>query len=374
MRDIDALLAREFRLADDVIYLNNAAVAPWPQRAINAIAAFSEENLRHGARDYGDWARREMQLRARLARLLNAHSDDIALVKNTSEGLSFVAQGFPWQAGDNVVIPAQEFPSNRVVWQALAPTVQVREVALDVSDPEAALQAACDTNTRVLAVSCVHYGTGLRLDLARLGAFCRGRDIALCVDAIQGLGVIPHDVAAMHIDFLAADGHKWLCAPEGLGVFFCASRWRERLSLHEFGWHMLDKVDFTAPTWRPAATARRFECGSPNMLGAYALDASLSLVEELGLAAIEAEVCARSEQLCTRIAAESKLQLLTRFAPGRYAGIVLFKRVDEAPEKTAERLRAQGVVCIPRLGGVRFSPHHFVTPAQLDRALAIALE
>jgi len=373
MRDIDALLAREFRLADDVIYLNNAAVAPWPQRTVDAIATFSEQNLHYGARDYGDWTRRETQLRARLAGLLNAHSDDIALIKNTSEGLSFVAQGFPWRAGDNVVIPAREFPSNRVVWQALAPSVQVREVALEVTDPEAALEAACDRRTRLLAVSCVHYGTGLRLDLARLGAFCAQRGIAFCVDGIQGLGVIPHDVATMHIDFLAADGHKWLCAPEGLGVFYCASRWREHLALHEFGWHMLEKVDFTAPTWRPAATARRFECGSPNMLGAYALDASVSLIEELGVSAIEARVCENSAHLCTRIAAESKLQLLTRFEPGRYAGIVLFKRADEAPEKTAERLRTKGVVCIPRFGGVRFSPHHFVTPAQLDRALAIAL-
>ncbi|MFM1892165.1 MAG: hypothetical protein RLZ44_1242, partial [Pseudomonadota bacterium] len=278
--------ADEFPLAPDLAYLNHAAVAPWPRRAAAAVARFAEENLHQGARHYPAWLEVEQRLRERLARLLNAPSpDDIALLKNTSEGLSVVAHGLAWSAGDNVVGIHADFPSNRVVWESLGRCgVRFRGVDLNAAaDPEQALIAACDRDTRLLAVSSVHYATGLRLDLERLGRHCRAHGILFCVDAIQSLGALPLDVQALGVDFVAADGHKWLLGPEGIAVFYCRPELRERLTLHQFGWHMLAHPgDYERLDWQPAASAKRFECGSPNMLGIHGLEASLALLQAVG--------------------------------------------------------------------------------------------
>ena len=373
MTDLNDLFEQEFPVDANLLYLNHAAVAPWPMRTGDAIRRFASECVDMGAHDYGTWLEQERLLRAQFARLVNAAStEDIAFIKNTSEGLSTIAHGFPWRAGDNVVIPAGEFPSNRIVWESLDRYgVELRQIQLSESaDPESELLAAADERTRLLSVSSVHYVTGLRLDLARLGRQCRERAIALCVDAIQGLGVVPHDVQAMGIDFLVADGHKWLLGPEGIGVFYSAARWRERLALHEYGWHMTEHPeDFDRLEWLPAASARRFECGSPNMLGIHALSASLELLEEIGQAEIERRVLGHAHRLMDGIAAMPDLELCTRNEPQRHAGIVSFRhRTVPAPTLLAH-LQAQRVVCALRGGVIRFSPHAYHRPDVIERAL-----
>lgn len=161
----------EFDQAPGLCYLNHAAIAPWPRRASEAVARFARDNVHLGAREYPAWLATERRLRERLARLLNAPTTgDIALVGNTSQALSLVAFGLDWQPGDQVIISDEEFPSNRVVWQALAERgVEVLEVSLAGEDPEAALLNACGPQARLLAISAVQFGSGLRLDLARLG-------------------------------------------------------------------------------------------------------------------------------------------------------------------------------------------------------------
>lgn len=370
---LDSLVAREFSLSPDLLYLNHAAVAPWPNRTRDAVRAFADECATVGARDYPKWVETENRLREQCRQLIGARSvDDIALVKNTSEALSMVAQGFHWKSGDNVVISDQEFPSNRIVWEALRSRgVRVRQVSLTADpSPETTLLAACDENTRVLAISSVQYASGLRVDLTRLGHGCHARGIAFCVDAIQGLGVTPHDVEAMHIDFLMADGHKWLLGPEGLGVFYCRDTWRDRLQLFEYGWHMVeDYLDFDRRDWAPARSARCFECGSQNMLGIHALSASLSLILEVGIPIIEREVLARSECLFEAISARNDLTLLTRPAPDRYAGIVTFSHRHQPAAALFAQLKSRGVVCALRGGGVRFSPHFYTDIQRLAETI-----
>lgn len=368
----DALLALEFPLASGLIYLNHAAVAPWPRRTADAVKEFAEENTRTGAAHYQRWLRTERAVRAQCATLLNAASaDDVAFLKNTSEALSVVAHGFPWTSGDNVVIADEEFPSNRIVWESLKPYgVAVRAARLAGADPEQALMQAVDARTRLVSVSSVQYASGLRLDLARLGAYCRGRGLAFCVDAIQGLGAIPHDVQASGIDFLMADAHKWLLGPEGIAVFYCRPEWRDRLILRQYGWRMVAAAgDFDRRDWQPAPNACRFECGSPNMLGIHALAASLSLLLELGSTEIERRVLERAEYLFAGIRRRAHLELVTCPAPGRYAGIVSFRH--RAADSTAlfERLRNHNVICARRGDAVRFSPHCYTPLDQLEAAL-----
>jgi selenocysteine lyase/cysteine desulfurase len=305
--------------------------------------------------------------------LINAPlPDDIALLKNTSEALSFVAAGFPWRDGDNLIISDEEFPSNRIVWESLRERgVTVREVRLQgQNDPEHALLQAVDSHTRLLSISSVQYASGLRLDLERLGEACREHGVAFCVDAIQGLGAVRQDVQAAQIDFLMADGHKWLLAPEGLAVFYCRPEWRERLRLIEFGWHMVeDSGNYTRRDWEPARSARRFECGSPNMLGIHALSASLSLLHEIGLRKIEARLLERTSYLLSELKSRQNVELLTRDAPGRTAGIVTFRPRHTDAATMHRYLAGNDIVCAPRAGGVRFSPHFYIPLQQLEFAI-----
>lgn len=369
-----SVFSDEFPQEPGLFYLNHAAVAPWPKRAAEAVRQFAEQNTKLGARDYPQWLKVEQRLRERLQRLLNAPSRaDIALVKNTSEALSFVAFGLDWRPGDQVVISDEEFPSNRIVWEALKPRgVEVVQVSLQGRDPEADLLAACGPRTRLLSISAVQYASGLRLDLERLGAGCAGKGVLFCVDAIQQLGALPFDVQASGCAFAMADGHKWLLGPEGLGVFYCRSDLREQLTLHEYGWHMLEHAgDYDRSDWQPARSARRFECGSPNMLGAMALEASLSLLEEVGMDKVGALLEERVQHLQEGLQRLPGASLHSPLEAARRAGIVTFSLAGWDNQQLYTRLRAEQVICAQRGKGVRLSPHFYTDGSVIEQTLAL---
>lgn len=367
--------AEQFPIDPALCYLNHAAIGVWPQRTAEAVKAFAEENLTRGATRWRDWSTKERAMRDRFARLTNAPSaDDIALLKNTSEALSVVAWGLPWQAGDNVVLAAQEFPSNRIVWESLDRIgVETRIVNIEgTDDPEALLVEAIDTRTRLLTVSSVQYGDGLRMDVERLGEFCGGNDILFCVDAIQSLGVLPFDVKTCQADFVMADGHKWLLGPEGVTVFYCREELREQLILHQYGWRMVENpFDMERRDWKPAGTARRFEAGSGNTLGIYAQEASLSLLQEIGIEEVARLALQNSEHLCQGLRKIKGVTILSDRREARRSPIVTFS-VDGRDAGDIHRLLVKkGVICAVRGGGIRLAPH-FYTPRQtLDRALEV---
>ncbi len=373
--DLNDLIKNEFPQLKNLIYLNHAGVSPWPQRTARAVNAFAEENITTGAKNYSIWVKQETFLRQQLKTLLNAPSmDDIALLKNTSEALSIVACGLDWQPGENVVSTDQEFPSNRIVWQAQhRHSVDFREVNLTrTSDPEQALISACDHKTRVMTVSSVQFGTGFKLDLERLGKFCNKKDILFCVDAIQSIGAHQFDVQAIHADFAMADGHKWMLGPEGLAVFYCSNKLRDRLILHEYGWHMVeDYTNYDVRDWRIAETARRFECGSPNMLGIFALSASLSLIMEIGLETIEKNIFDIPSYLIDKFNNYDSIQLITPPQKKRRAGIVTFRIDGQDMAKLHHKLLENNIICAHRSGGIRFSPHFYITQTQINNVLEI---
>ncbi len=360
-----------FELEPGLIYLNHAGVGPWPRCTREAVARFAETNTRRGAADYPDWLAVERRLRERIRRLLNAPStEDIALVKNTSEALSFVAQGLEWRAGDNVVTSNEEFPSNHIPWEALRDRgVELRQAdTVSAASPEEALFALVDRHTRLVTISSVQYASGRRMDLERIGDFCHRRRILFCVDAIQSLGALQADVQAWRADFVMADGHKWLLAPEGLGLFYTTPAARDRLRLLEYGWHMVEHAgDYDRRDWRPARSARRFECGSPNFLGIFGLDASLGLLLETGLTEIESRVLERAAYLIERIQRDDRLRLIT--PPDRHAGIVTFAPKSGETARLFQFLRRHEVICALRGGGIRFSPHFHNGLEALDQAL-----
>ena len=280
------------------------------------------------------------------------------------------------QAGDNVVISNQEFPSNRIVWESLqALGVELVTVNIDsAADPEGQLIDAITARTRLLSVSSVQYATGLALDLEPIGAACRQRGVAFCVDAIQGLGVKPFDVEACQADFVMADGHKWMLGAEGLALFYCRREWIERLSLRQYGWHMVEAMgDYDRSDWQPAASARRFECGSPNMLGIHALNASMDLLLQVGIQSIFDSVSDKVQYLIDNIINYGGV-ILSRREPERRAGIVTFRFDGEDIKARYRHLQENGVICALRGGGIRFSPHFYTPEAVLQRALALSCE
>ena len=363
----------EFPLDASIAYLNHAAIAPWPKRTGDAVRAFADEVVLQGSLNYGKWLEAESELREQLRRLINARSaDEIALLKSTSEGLSVVAHGLTWLPGDNVVIPSLEFPSNRIVWESLAERgVEVRIARIDsVDSPEAVIIDQIDARTKLLSVSSVQYASGLRLDLHALGRICEEREVLFCIDAIQSLGALPFDVRDARADFVIADGHKWMMGPEGVALFYCRKELARRLTLHQYGWHMVDHAgDFDRKEWEPAHTARRFECGSPNMLGIHALRASLSLIHEVGLDLIQANIFKNICYLAENVKKIPDYQILSPAQDDRQAGILTFAPMRESVETVFRRLQRAGVVCAQRGGGIRFSPHFYTPRRALDRAL-----
>ena len=366
----------EFPLDDSIIYLNHAAVSPWPQRTATAVKRFADENVAFGSRNYPEWVATESTLKQQLQQLLNAaSSDEIALLKNTSEALSVVAYGLSWKSGENVVITDQEFPSNRVVWESLQKyDVSTRVANITGSDsPESVILDTLDDHTRLLSVSAVQFGSGLKLDLAVLGVACRERNILFCIDAIQSLGAVRFDVQACHADFVMADAHKWMLGPEGIAPFYCRQAVMEQLDLKQYGWHMLeDLYNFDNRQWQPAASARRFECGSPNMTGIHALHASMALILETGMSSIEERVLDNTRFMIDFLLQRpDRYQLITPVDKRHHAGIVTFRPLNETAESLFDMLNRENVSCALRGGGIRFSPHFYTPRKRLFTALEL---
>ena len=366
-------LPAEFPLDPEICYLNHAAIGPWPRRTAQTVANFAQQNMMRGGTDYPDWLAVEQRLRVRIASMIHApSSDDIALTRNTSEGLSIISQGLDWRSGDEIVGLAHDFCSNRMPWEVLGPRgVDFRQIdALSYGDPEGALIEAISPGTRLLAISTVHYASGYRFDLARIADACRRRGVLLSVDVIQSLGAVPFDLAEVDADFVTCGGHKWLLAPEGQGFFYCRAALRDQLSLHQFGWAMReDPYDFEGDDWQPARSARRFESGTPNMMGIHALDASLSLFEEIGMDLVTERVATNVETLLHGLRGIAGVDLVTPASPEKRAGIVTFRHHGRSQRDLHGRLMEAGVVCAARAGGIRLAPHFYTTEAVLHTSL-----
>jgi selenocysteine lyase/cysteine desulfurase len=367
--------SEQFPILEQGLYFNHAAVGPWPRCAAEAVQSFAEENLRQGSADYRRWYARENELRKNLAELTGADAaDDIALLKNTTEGICAVAFGLDWRDSDNVVLPRGEFPSNRLPWLAQADKgVEIREIDIrSAAHAETALIDALDHNTRVLTVSAVQWDDGLRLNLALLGEACRKRNILFFVDAIQQLGALPIDVEACQIDFLAADAHKWLLAPEGIAVFYSRDEARAQLQLLQRGWHMFDQPwQFEREDWTPSRSARQFEAGSPNTLGQAAFNASAGLLLDHGMENVSLRVLANTDQLIRSLQDLPATRLCSPVAPERRSGIVRFTHERFPTQELYQRLTGAGVSCVIRGCAIRLSPHFYQGEKQINAFMKI---
>lgn len=361
----------EFPVTQNRIFFDHARVAPLPQRVRLAITKFADDACEQGTAHYPAWMQEVERVRASFARLINADTDEVAFVKNTSEGLSIVANGIAWQAGDNVVIPDIEFPANVYPWMNLKRRgVEVRFVkAVRGRVPFEQIMAQVTQRTRVVSVSSVECNSGFRNDLHRIGAFCRDKGIYFCVDAIQSLGVLPMDVKKDHIDFLAADGHKWLLSVEGLGGFYISSRVLAEIHPAVVGWDsVVNARDYMAYDFTLRPGARRFEEGSANTLSIHAFGAALDLLAEQGIANIEQRVLHLGDCILERLR-ERNLKVFSSTAPSERSGIVAFTgKVDL--DALAGFMAERDVFWTVRDGLMRLSPHFYNTEDEVDRFFA----
>ncbi len=363
-------------MSGGLIYLNHAGVSPIPVRSATKGVEQIREYLNFGAYNLRGWIEISETCRERFARLIGARPDEVAFVKNTSEGLSFVAGGIDWKPGDNLVTISVEFPANIYPWLALEEKgVEVRlvEPEEDGTIDENKLISAADEKTRLISVSSVQFVNGYRLDLEKIGAFCRENGIFFCVDAIQSLGVIPMDVEKYNIDFLAADGHKWLLSIEGIGGFYVSSRVMDRINPIEYGWHSVKKrFEFEAIDFSLDDTARKFEPGSFNVLSIAMFSESLNLILEVGVERIRDRVFQLTEYLIDSL--DDSWELISPTDQESRSGIITF-RIPGVDGKTLwKKLLERKVVVSPRGGGIRVSPHFYNTEEELDRFLELTRE
>lgn len=361
-------------------YLDHAAVAPLPQPAADAIAVWLSQAASDGDTCWPQWAGKVEETRRLAAELIHAQPEEVALVPNTTFGLNVVARGFPWEPGDNVVVPDNEFPSNLYAWMSLADVgvetrrVPVEQGRLDIQR----LVEACDQRTRLIAVSWVGYASGWRIDVAELCRAAHERKVLVMLDAIQGLGVFPIDVASAGVDFLAADGHKWLLGPEGAGIFYCRREHLPLLKSVQSGWNsVIGRHDFNHIDWRPRDEAARFEGGTQNMVGCIGLGASLALLRSLGVTSETSPVA----EAVLALAAEAKSALEARGAEvispcvsGHDSGIITFRVPGRDPQELRKTCLAAGVALSVRGGGIRISLHGYNNRDDLARLFTVLFD
>ena len=319
------------------------------------------------------WTRTYTRTRRAAARLIGARPSEIAFVKNTTEGILMVANGLRWRPGDNVVICDRGFPANVYPWLNLASRkVDTRMVAeVEGRIPLENLLAEVDERTRVVSISSVEFASGFRHDLNAIGAFCRERKILFFVDGIQSLGVLHLNVDEAGIDFLSADGHKWLLGPEGAGLFFCSRRAMKHLRTIPLGWaSVVNPGDYLSYDLTPLPDAQRFESGTLNTVGIYGLRACLDVIEKAGIDTIEARVLMLTDQLVAGLK-EKRYQVISSRRPKEKSGIVVLRHPDAAAEEIHRKLYAEKIVGAVRGGGYRLSPHFYNTEEEVDRVLDV---
>jgi selenocysteine lyase/cysteine desulfurase len=369
VRDL-ASYRQEFPISEQYAFLSHAAVSPLNTRVSAAL------------RDYGELGTREPlnklfphvigtmhDLQQRLATLINAASvDELVLMPNTATGINTIAASLPLRPGDNILVLDGDYPANIYPWQQLAykgvltKVVPQHQGGLDVER----LVARIDKRTRVIALSTVMFATGFRNDLATVGQICKERGIYFAVDAIQSLGAFPLDVQALQIDFLAAGSQKWLLSAPGAGFLYVR---KERLDELEPGAYVgagsvVDFMNYLDYNLTVPPTADRFNLGTPNVPGALALHAAVSLLQEVGIERVSQQISGLVDALITDLT-ERGYTLAASTAPDQRAGIVV-AHVPDAPAACA-KLEEAGIIATVRGAGLRFAPHFYNTLDEVMR-------
>ncbi len=363
----------EFPILNEYTFLNHAAIAPLPKRSAEAGSHFLNEACFEANNKIEQWFLMKEKVKKRLASLLGCHSDEIAFIKNTSEGLHLVANSLDWQQGDNVILFSHEFPANVYPWTNLKKLgVDVRFVPEkngqffldDVKD-------LMDEKTRLLAVSFVEYTTGFKNDLHALGQLCQEYNVLFVVDAVQGLGAVPINVKDCQIDFLSSGGLKWLMSQSGIGCFYANLSSIEKLVNYNYGYaSVIDRNDYDRYYQPPSQNAERFEEGLFNLAGMYILGASLSLILETGINEIYNKISVLTDYLIDQLKNKG-YHLLTPIEKKHRSGIISFNSNKHNSKDLFKLLHDNKIVVSELRNCIRVSPHFYNTKDHIDKLIEL---
>ncbi|MGO7018408.1 aminotransferase class V-fold PLP-dependent enzyme [Rhizobium leguminosarum] len=370
--DIISELRNDIPYIHDKIYLDNAAVTPVPKR-VQAAGNLHDKIVSENLRNYCSVLQPIIENgRALAAKLVGSQAENIAYVQNTAHGLSLVALGLDWREGDNVVVCADEFPSNYLCWLQLAERgVEVRRVSsrdgrVEVND----VRSMIDSRTRIVAVSHVQFYSGFRVDIGGLGEICRRADTLLVVDGTQSIGAIRLDVEDSGVDVLVVAAHKWMMGPRGVGFAYFSERAIASISPRVVGWLSVNEPFAFNRTLDFLPGARRYEAGTPNGAGILGLAERLAQIDKVGIDWIEARILLLSE-LLQKMAAQKGLELAYQFAPASASGINLLRRPGISTSEMHSRLTAAGILTSVRSNAIRIAPHYYNTAEEIEQVVAV---
>lgn len=361
-----------FPAAEKYTYLNSAAVAPLPSVSLAAVISQLKDVSENGSANFLDWVKTKNRARQTAAAMLKVRPEQIAFMRNTSDGLATVANGLKWKKGDNIVSFAREFPANFYAWRRIRDAFDVklrlcpeRNGRIDLDE----FIGLIDVNTKVVSISAVQYGSGFRADLERIGNAAKKVDALFVVDIIQAFGAAPLDLPAQMVDAAAGASHKWLCAPEGCGILYLSDRARERVEPTAVGWISVEEAwDFEETEQPFKSNALAWESGTGAASLFYGLEQSLKILHEIGAEAIEKYLEDLTDYLCDLLAGKNYRIVSSRARGGEKSQIVCIKHDgDLTADDIAARLQKENIVVSARGDRVRVAPHFFNNREDIER-------
>ncbi len=362
-----------FPATKHLTYLNSAAVSPIPTTAIEAINSQLADVAANGSAHYQDWVDTKNRARGLIAEMLKVRPDQIAFLRNTSDGFASIANGLTWNAGDNIVSFEREFPSNYYAWRRIRDEFNVELRLCPERDGRiglAELISLIDYSTKVVAISAVQFASGFKADLERIGRAARAVDALFCVDIIQGFGAMPFDLPAQFVDAACGASHKWLCAPEGCGIIFLSDRARQRVDPTLVGWISVETPwDFEdrEQSFKPNALAWESGTGCSSLF--FGLEQSLKLLHEAGAENIEHHLDQLSEHLCDSLGGKN-YEIVSSRRPGEKSQIICIKHSDGlTSNQIAEHLENEKIIVSPRGDRLRIAPHFYNNIGDIERLI-----
>jgi cysteine desulfurase/selenocysteine lyase len=361
----------QFAALERYTYLNSAAVSPLPRTAVDAVISQLNDVAIHGSEHYTEWVATKNRARELVAGMLNVKSEQVAFMRNTSDGFASIANGLNWDQRDNIVSFQGEFPANFYPWRMVRDRYGVelrlcpeREGRIDLEE----FIGLIDSNTKLVAISSVQFASGFRADLEAIGRAARAVDALFAVDIIQGLGATGYDLPAQYVDLASCASHKWLCAPEGCGILYVSDRARDRIEPSFVGWISVetpwDFADREQP-FKPNALAWESGTGASSLF--YGLEQSLKLLTETGLEKIEKYLDELTNYLCELLAGKDFIILSSR-TPGQRSAIVCIQHTNGLHcNEIYEHLQRENVIVSPRADRLRIAPHFYNDREDIER-------
>jgi cysteine desulfurase / selenocysteine lyase len=352
----------EFPAALEYVYLNGAAASPIPRSVARAGARYYEEMAAAGDLPWEKWLDATEAVRRSFASWINAPSPCIAFTLNTSVAMNLIA-GILGKRG-SVVTMSDEFPAATLPWLHQGYAVTFVPSQEDGTIPPELVRAAIRPDTRVLVCSQVQFATGFRSDLLGLRQLCDERGLTFVVDATQGLGALPIDVADLRPDFLVCSGYKWLLAGYGVAALYVAPHLVDTSTFPMAGWMSVrDPENVVNNVLDLKDTVAELEVGCPNFAGIYSLGAALAFLEELGPTTIERRVRDLTDYL-HRALGEAGIPICSTTSPEHRSGISV-AGCDNAPAVVAA-LKRKKIFVSARGRGIRISTHIYNSCADID--------